>query len=446
MPRKTKDHLDTDLLDHYAAGTREPEDVVQTLLEQLSAHCPGCRARIGGWKRRKSRCLPTTASRLFDEVAEQGRRGAPATLTTALQRLDDLLGLPDEARLEALEQQPSRYVSRLVVRAGLMEIEKSFPQAIQRVADLLDLMQHVLRLAEGQVEERFRVAAVAVAAAWRVRLHVVLSNYGVAERWSREARSLLPQVGDTRARALVDEHTAYLRMFQGRSEEAVQLLAVAVKRYQRIRDPLRAGRSLLQLASVQRRLGDLPLSLDLTVAAEQSFPPATFDRLCAQMQRALVLCDLGEFTAALDLLHEHRRQLDAFADVPSVPLRRQWLEGRARFGLGQPGAALACLEAARGHALAARRLYDAALVSLDMALIHLERDDRRALRREAEAILPILASEDLPQETAAALGLYHEALASDRLEHGLVRDLGTFLSLAQHDRTHRFRPTRRRRR
>ncbi|HEX3526143.1 MAG TPA: hypothetical protein VH988_03675 [Thermoanaerobaculia bacterium] len=59
--------------------------------------------------------------------------------------------------------------------------------------------------------------------------------------------------------------------------------------------------------------------------------------------------------------------------------------------------------------------YDAAMVSLDLAVLYLRWGRTAEVRRVAEEMLPIFASQDVDPEALAALALFQEAARQEQL-------------------------------
>lgn len=379
------------------------------------------------------------------QLAGQARlAGPPERLDAARRVLHKLLSKPVEERHRAIQERPERYASRLVLWIAFERIEGHFPRAPRKVLEELDTVQVMAAMFDASTVEgrRFRSSAVVTTWAYRTAGFLALADLSSAKEWAEMARDLAVATPglDRRALALLDEQEGRVRFYQQRRTEAQRLLAAAVRGYLRLGDPTTAARALLNLAEAQRQ--DCPdETLSTLAAAEASIDPyaSPYLYLCCQMERALVLCDLGEGLAADLLVQEHREVLDEFRDIPSVPLRAAWLRGRIKLLLAAHDEAAEHFEEARRLALTQDNAYDAALVSLDLALVHLDRCDLDALHAEARAIVPILAAEGLHDAAAAALSLYRDALLRRQAGRALIHRLKAYFENARMNPGRRFR-------
>jgi hypothetical protein len=75
--------------------------------------------------------------------------------------------------------------------------------------------------------------------------------------------------------------------------------------------------------------------------------------------------------------------------------------------------------------------YEAALVMLDLADLHLEQGKRVEIRRLAEEVVPVVLSLDVHRQAAAALMTFQQAAQGDRLTRALVSDVAAYLQRAR---------------
>jgi hypothetical protein len=71
--------------------------------------------------------------------------------------------------------------------------------------------------------------------------------------------------------------------------------------------------------------------------------------------------------------------------------------------------------------------YDAAMVSLDLAILYLKEDRVADVQRLAEEMLPIFQAQDVHREDLAALRLFQEAAQRQELTVEKVRELAAWL-------------------
>jgi hypothetical protein len=107
-------------------------------------------------------------------------------------------------------------------------------------------------------------------------------------------------------------------------------------------------------------------------------------------------------------------------------------------GLERREEARVAFEQARREFAARRNGYDAALVSLEIAVLDLEDGRMAEVRAEAEGLLGILRAHGLHQEAMAALGLFCRAAAAERATPAMARRVLEYMERARHDPRMRF--------
>jgi hypothetical protein len=70
--------------------------------------------------------------------------------------------------------------------------------------------------------------------------------------------------------------------------------------------------------------------------------------------------------------------------------------------------------------------YDAAMVSLDLALLYLREGRSEDVKALAEEMLPIFQAQDVHREALAALLLFQDAARRDELTVAAVTDLAAY--------------------
>ena len=143
-------------------------------------------------------------------------------------------------------------------------------------------------------------------------------------------------------------------------------------------------------------------------------------------------------TAAAEVLQADRDLYRQFPDL-YTQLRLQWLDGKIAYGLGQDAEAERALSSAREGFRVQGIGYDAAMVSLDLALIYLRQGRRSELIRLAEEMHEIFKAGDVHREAVAALLLFEEAVRTETLSAELVQELSWYLKRAQGNPEMRFK-------
>ncbi|HEX6862223.1 MAG TPA: hypothetical protein VF414_05360, partial [Thermoanaerobaculia bacterium] len=119
-------------------------------------------------------------------------------------------------------------------------------------------------------------------------------------------------------------------------------------------------------------------------------------------------------------------------------VRVVWLEGRVAAGLGRRDEAVLAFEQAQRDFTAREIAYDAALVSLDLAVLHLEEGRTREVRSLARQMMWIFTSQKIHREALAALRLFCEAAEREQATAALARQVADYLEKARYDPELRF--------
>ncbi|MEM7482620.1 MAG: hypothetical protein AAF481_15695 [Acidobacteriota bacterium] len=264
-----------------------------------------------------------------------------------------------------------------------------------------------------------------------------------AEKAFGQARSFLRRgTGDRRLAARCAELEASLLKDQQRFEAAHRRLEDAITIYRRGRIQPALGRALVVKGSFllfeNRPESALRVLREAVPLLRPEDDPRTFV-LCAH-NLINALNGTGYSIAAHALVADIRRLYERLGDHINL-LRLDWMVAEINLELGRETQAEQGLRAVRQGFLDRGMAYDAALVSLDLAVIYLEAGDPFRMRELLEAMIPIFQARSLHQGMIAALILFRESVALRQADTALVRDLTGYLQRAQRDRTLRFRPT-----
>jgi hypothetical protein len=112
-------------------------------------------------------------------------------------------------------------------------------------------------------------------------------------------------------------------------------------------------------------------------------------------------------------------------------IRLQWLEGRVAAGLGQRGEAVATLSHVRREFDSRALAYDAALVSLEMAVLHLEEGRTAEVKVLARRMAPVFQAQGVPQQAFAAFKLFRDAAEREAVSIELAGRLVRYFHRAQ---------------
>jgi tetratricopeptide (TPR) repeat protein len=229
---------------------------------------------------------------------------------------------------------------------------------------------------------------------------------------------------------------ASLRRDQRRFEEALSALeqAAAVSH--------NPARLLVKKGSTLEVKGDYEGAVEallqaLPLAKDQSDP--RLDSLL-RLNLANNFCHLGRFREALELVREARSQVFAMGAKLDL-LRVMWLEGRIAGGLGQLGEARRLLAETRRRFVAEGMFADAALATLEEAILLLEQGEIAEVKGLARELAGVLKSKGFHREALAALRLFQEAAESDTVTVTLARDILVYLYQTRHDQGIKFGET-----
>ncbi|HEV2853273.1 MAG TPA: tetratricopeptide repeat protein [Thermoanaerobaculia bacterium] len=228
---------------------------------------------------------------------------------------------------------------------------------------------------------------------------------------------------------------ASLRRHQGRYDESLELLDQALAGS----PPSAAGRILLKKAFTLEQKGDYERALEVLSEAESLLDGRDDPRTPAilSFNRAVNLCHLGRYDEARALLPGLRELAVGLGNELDV-IRGLWLEGRVAAGLGRREEALPALEQVRRYFTRKQIAYDAALASLELAVLYLEEGRTGEVRMLAEEMLWIFNAQGVHQKALAALRLFYEAAKREEATVELARKILVYLSKARHSPGLRF--------
>jgi transcriptional regulator with XRE-family HTH domain len=233
----------------------------------------------------------------------------------------------------------------------------------------------------------------------------------------------------------LDLKASFLQV-DGRTEEALFLLDQALQGART--DPAR-GRLLIMKATSLGMAGEYEASIETIQQAEPLVDARREPRLlfACVFNRAVNACHLDNYKAAEALLP----RVEALSQDLRTELdqtRVRWLRGRARAGFGHKEEALAALSEVRRVFLAEQIAYDFALVSLELATLHLEQGRTGLVRILAEEMLWVFEGQRVHQEALAALALFHHAAQEEEVQAEWTRRLVKYLYRAQHNPSLQF--------
>lgn len=223
---------------------------------------------------------------------------------------------------------------------------------------------------------------------------------------------------------------ASLRKYQGRFDEALLLLDQALATTDSV---LSKARILVLKATTLELQGVHQKAVE---ALEEAIP--------LLKENDSLRLHLGvRFNLAVNLLHLGRVD-EAAALVPKVRklalelgneldlVRILWLEGRIAKGRGQSKETVEILSQVRGELSAREIAYDAALVSLELAVLYLEEGRTDEVKTLARQMVWIFSAQRVPREALAALRLFCTAAEQETATASLAKQVLGYLERARH--------------
>lgn len=242
--------------------------------------------------------------------------------------------------------------------------------------------------------------------------------------WNPEAET--PSVVDAgRILAL----KASLRIAQRRLPEAWDLLSRA---RERSRDSLLEARILVSMSRVLDEQGEWEAAIAKLHEAEPYADPERDPRLvlCIRHNLVWLLTLAGRHEEARERLPEAiglSRRLGSVLDR----VRLRWVEGRILAETGEAERATRLFSRVRAEFLSRDMGYDAALVSLEMAVVYTREGRTAEVKALARHMVPIFQSQDVHREALAALALFRQAAEAEKATEELARKVLLYLQKAR---------------
>lgn len=419
------DHLDPAMLDRILAQDRT-EDQNRALLHQIAV-CPECLA-VAGWLLglHEAGLLPPRFGVV--EVALARSRAEAPLLWRRLARH------PRERR-PALIQCSRRFASWGLCELLCRESRKAAAGNPGRAVDLAELAALVADILQEDdpVEDRwlYQLRAHAwghLGNALRARgdLRKAAEAFALADSWWDAGEAGTGDALGYGPDLLILK--ASLRSDQRRFDEALDLLDRAAAEG----DPHLAGRALVKKGFVLNVMGETERALEVLRESEGLVDPARDPRLILCIRHNILdnLSRVGRFEEARDLLPEIQK-LSRLTGTRLDRIRLRWTEGRIAAGLGRTDRARRAFLAVRREFLTRGLAFDAALVSLELAVLYLEEGKTSEVRALTGDLLEIFRSRDVHREALAALTVFHNAALLETATAELARELSSFLTRAR---------------
>jgi len=320
----------------------------------------------------------------------------------------------------------------------------SFEQRHENPARMVELADLAFRVASDLDAERYGATPVIDL---QTRAAAELANaLRVGEQMEQSLKVMLGALqllqhgsGDPLLRARVYDLAASVLRHRQRIGLTVALLERAFHIYRRLGEDHLAGRILLKRAITEGHRSEPLACLDLLVQAVELIDPRQDRHLAWLAIHNLLwgLVELGRCEAAAELLAESQSLYDEFSDRLNV-LTRLWLEGRIASGLGREHEAEArFFDAIEGFNRVGKHL-DAAMVSLDYALLLGRQGRLREVQGVINDILSTFRAMKREREAIAALLVLQDALERQRVPFYLIKKLREYFQRLPYEPGLRF--------
>ena len=422
-------HISRELYQAVERGELPRGFLEEAQAEHLLARCPHCRAEAEACAFSR-KAGPSGWSRFLQSLSLLIPRWlAPAKreLQGARRDLEEILSLPLDARAGRLARARSRFRSPSLVRLLLDESRRCLPGRPAEALHFAELARTVANRNPGRPEfyDLYVLATVAMGNACRVR-----SEAAKADELFVLARQIMDKHGvtDPEVVARVDDLVGSRRKDQRRFPEAEKLLKRAAVLYGLTRSSEDQARVLINLADTYCARGSLDLAIETIQTALGLLGPQSdpFLRLCAHYNLAFYLVSAGRLDEAADQLEADEPLYRRFPE-PWAQLRLLWLQGDIAAGREDLATAERLYRQTREGFTAHRIAYDAAMVSLDLAILYLREGRLADVQQLAEEMLPIFQAQNVDREALATLRLFQEAARRQELTIEKVRELAASL-------------------
>lgn len=265
----------------------------------------------------------------------------------------------------------------------------------------------------------------------------VLGELRSAETAFRESEALLAKsmTGNPLIEAEVLHLKASLRRAQRHLGEALSLVDRSLSIYQDCGDAYNAGMVLLKKSKILEDAGHLEESIRLLDGLNLELEDQQEPRLYLYARYNLMLCltTADRYQEAEKLLPEIQKSFPGEAR-PLDLLRLRWTEGKIAFGLGRVAQAEEAFRSVQQEFLARGMGYDAALVSLDLAVLYAQERRTGELKKLAAELMRVFEARDVRREAVAALLMFQKACEEERLTTQLAGKIARMLKEAKRPR------------
>jgi tetratricopeptide (TPR) repeat protein len=410
-------HLSIETLARLLAGDLDHEELLGQVLPHFLARCPACQSKF------------QEIQQLQKEFGHWDERVVVFEGSQAPELFHRLAALPFDEQLSLIADDPSFQTWALCQFLLRQSVEARFdnPGAAVNFAELA--VNIALNLGDAY-DPNWVLDLRARAYAYLGSARRVLGEFRSSETAFRraEALALRSMTGNSLVWAEILDLKSSLRREQRRVSEAIELLDQAVSVYRENHESHGLAAALVKKAKILEESGDLSGAIDLLQGASRKIDPLRDSRLSIYARHNLIWClaTADRHQEAAQLLPEVREIFRQFAK-PLDHIRLSWLEGRISLGLGDVEAAESHFRQVQQEFLRRGMAYDAALVSLDLAVVYAQEGRHEELKQLALEVIPIFEAQDVHREALAAMLMFQNACKEERLTAELARHIASLL-------------------
>jgi tetratricopeptide (TPR) repeat protein len=389
-------HLSLETLAKWLSGGLEHEEVLRLVIPHFLARCPVCRER-----REEIARLQKEVGHWNEEVVVLEGQEAPELWARLAER-------PYTEQLHAVEEDEELHawgLCQLLLKKSREAVFNDPGKAVELANLALRIVRHLGEAYDPNWVRDLRARCFAyLGNARRVlgELRSADDAFVKAERCLTRSSSGNPEI-----QAEILDLKSSLRRAQRRLDEALELADCALDLYRELGDLHGLGKALLQKAKILEEVGDLDRAIEILHKAAGEIDAAQEPQLFFYSRFNLLSCLVAaaRYEDAEKLLVEIWGWTEQRAQ-PIDLLRLRWIEGLIDLGQGRRGPAEAAFREVQFAFLERRMGYDAALVSLDLALLYAQENCTEDLKRLAAELMPIFESRDVHREAIVALLMF----------------------------------------
>jgi tetratricopeptide (TPR) repeat protein len=425
-------HITRELLRAVARGELSDRALALIEAQHLQSLCPVCRREVQAWREEQRveigyeyalQALPAMLGRHASDLVKQSRQ--------AERDLEELLAIPPEERLGRIGRARSRFRGPVLAERLIQESRRRTPADPREGYDLAELARAVVQRSPDHPDAFSLLALASAQMANACRAGGDLRSAGDHFQYVRYLVSS-QGVTDPLALAQIDHLEGSLRKDQRRFADAEELLTRAAMLFRISGDAVETARVLLILGELYFHQSLLDRAIEMVQTALERLPAQEEPRLylSGRHNLALYLAEAGRFAQAAGLVAADE---DLYRQIPEpwLQLRLSWLLGKIAAGLEEGAEAERLFRETRDGFVRQGNGYDAAMTSLDLALLYLKEGRAADVLPLAEEMAALFEAQEVHREALAAVLLFQEAARREEVTAGMVRELAGRLETAR---------------